>query len=29
MTDAVKIPNVVECTNKPGLYTQLEALLDR
>uniref|UniRef100_A0A8C3EQ44 Dynein axonemal heavy chain 17 n=1 Tax=Corvus moneduloides TaxID=1196302 RepID=A0A8C3EQ44_CORMO len=29
MTDAVKTPNVIECTNKPGLHTRLEALQDR
>lgn len=26
MEDAVKTPNVVEATNKPGLYNKLEAL---
>ncbi|XP_071429942.1 dynein axonemal heavy chain 17 isoform X2 [Pithys albifrons albifrons] len=29
MADAVKTPNVIECTNKPRLYNQLEALQDR
>ncbi|NXS34473.1 DYH17 protein, partial [Pomatostomus ruficeps] len=29
MADAVKTPNVIECTNKPGLHTRLEALQDR
>ncbi|NXH39972.1 DYH17 protein, partial [Dicaeum eximium] len=29
MADAVKTPNVIECTNKPGLHTKLEALQDR
>ncbi|NXB98994.1 DYH17 protein, partial [Orthonyx spaldingii] len=29
MADAEKTPNVIECTNKPGLHTQLEALQDR
>ncbi|XP_063266171.1 dynein axonemal heavy chain 17 [Prinia subflava] len=29
MADAVQTPNVIECTNKPGLYTRLEALQDR
>ncbi|NXG00005.1 DYH17 protein, partial [Sakesphorus luctuosus] len=29
MTDAVKTPNVIECTNKPKLYDKLEALQDR
>lgn len=26
MEDAVKTPNVVEATNKPGLYNKLEKL---
>ncbi|NWW79259.1 DYH17 protein, partial [Climacteris rufus] len=29
MGDAVKTPNVIECTNKPGLHARLEALQDR
>ncbi|XP_068269716.1 LOW QUALITY PROTEIN: dynein axonemal heavy chain 17 [Nyctibius grandis] len=29
MTDAVKTPNVIEATNKPGLYDKLEALQKR
>nr|XP_054501017.1 dynein axonemal heavy chain 17 [Agelaius phoeniceus] len=29
MADAVQTPNVIECTNKPGLHTKLEALQDR
>uniref|UniRef100_A0A8C5IYP6 Dynein axonemal heavy chain 17 n=1 Tax=Junco hyemalis TaxID=40217 RepID=A0A8C5IYP6_JUNHY len=29
VADAVKTPNVIECTNKPGLHTKLEALQDR
>lgn len=29
MADAVKTPNVVEATNKPGLYDKLEALKKR
>ncbi|NXU85060.1 DYH17 protein, partial [Xiphorhynchus elegans] len=29
MNDAEKTPNVIECTNKPRLYEQLEALQDR
>ncbi|XP_057895061.1 dynein axonemal heavy chain 17 [Melospiza georgiana] len=29
VADAVKTPNVIECTNKPGLNTKLEALQDR
>lgn len=29
MADAVKTPNVVEATNKPGLYDKLEALQQR
>ncbi|NWR24818.1 DYH17 protein, partial [Emberiza fucata] len=29
MADAVQTPNVIECTNKPGLLTKLEALQDR
>lgn len=29
MADAVKTPNVVEATNKPGLYDKLEALQKR
>ncbi|KAM7035687.1 dynein axonemal heavy chain 17 [Acridotheres tristis] len=29
MADAVQTPNVIECTNKPGLHTQLEALQER
>ncbi|NWR46185.1 DYH17 protein, partial [Regulus satrapa] len=29
MADAVQTPNVIECTNKPGLHTRLEALQDR
>ncbi|NXE83161.1 DYH17 protein, partial [Cochlearius cochlearius] len=29
MADAVKIPNVIEATNKPGLYDKLEALQKR
>ncbi|NXK90148.1 DYH17 protein, partial [Formicarius rufipectus] len=29
MNDAVNTPNVIECTNKPRLYDQLEALQDR
>uniref|UniRef100_A0A8C9NDF6 Dynein axonemal heavy chain 17 n=1 Tax=Serinus canaria TaxID=9135 RepID=A0A8C9NDF6_SERCA len=29
MADAVRTPNVIECTNKPGLHTKLEALEDR
>ncbi|NXG18699.1 DYH17 protein, partial [Grallaria varia] len=29
MSDAEKTPNVIECTNKPGLYDQLEALQGR
>lgn len=29
MADAVKTPNVVEATNKPGLYSKLEDLKKR
>lgn len=29
MADAVQTPNVIECTNKPGLHTRLEALQER
>lgn len=29
MADAVKTPNVIEATNKPGLYDKLEALQKR
>lgn len=29
MEDAVKTPNVVEATNKPGLFNQLENLKKR
>ncbi|KAM6377006.1 LOW QUALITY PROTEIN: dynein axonemal heavy chain 17 [Pluvialis apricaria] len=29
MADAVKTPNVIEATNKPGLYNELEALQKR
>uniref|UniRef100_A0A8C0VE51 Dynein axonemal heavy chain 17 n=1 Tax=Cyanistes caeruleus TaxID=156563 RepID=A0A8C0VE51_CYACU len=29
MADAVQTPNVIDCTNKPGLHTRLEALQDR
>ncbi|XP_065591372.1 dynein axonemal heavy chain 17 isoform X1 [Cyrtonyx montezumae] len=29
MADAVKTPNVIEATNKPGLYSKLEALQKR
>uniref|UniRef100_A0A803WBL3 Dynein axonemal heavy chain 17 n=1 Tax=Ficedula albicollis TaxID=59894 RepID=A0A803WBL3_FICAL len=29
MAVAVKTPNVIECTNKPGLHTRLEALQER
>lgn len=29
MADAVKTPNVVEATNKPGLYNKLEKLKKR
>lgn len=29
MEDAVKTPNVVEATSKPGLYDKLEALKKR
>uniref|UniRef100_A0A8C3J4X5 Dynein axonemal heavy chain 17 n=1 Tax=Calidris pygmaea TaxID=425635 RepID=A0A8C3J4X5_9CHAR len=29
MADAVKTPNVIEATNKPGLYKKLEALQER
>ncbi|NXF13134.1 DYH17 protein, partial [Smithornis capensis] len=29
MTDAVKTPNVIECTNKPRLHERLEELQDR
>lgn len=29
MAEAVQTPNVIECTNKPGLLTQLEELQDR
>ncbi|NXY12732.1 DYH17 protein, partial [Atrichornis clamosus] len=29
MADAEKTPNVIECTNKPGLHTRLEALEGR
>lgn len=29
MADAVKTPNVLEATNKPGLYDKLEALQKR
>ncbi|NXE96762.1 DYH17 protein, partial [Menura novaehollandiae] len=29
MADAEKTPNVIECTNKPGLHTRLEALQGR
>ncbi|XP_059684255.1 dynein axonemal heavy chain 17 [Gavia stellata] len=29
MSDAVKTPNVIEATNKPGLYNKLEALQKR
>lgn len=29
MEDAVKTPNVVEATNKPGLYDKLERLKKR
>ena len=29
MADAVKTPNVVEATNKPGLYDKLEMLKKR
>ncbi|NWV29438.1 DYH17 protein, partial [Origma solitaria] len=29
MADAVKTPNVIECTNKPGLLARLEELQDR
>lgn len=29
MADAVKTPNVIEATNKPGLYNKLEALQKR
>lgn len=29
MADAVKTPNVIEATNKPGLYNKLETLQKR
>lgn len=29
MAEAVQTPNVIECTNKPGLHTRLEELQDR